>query len=115
MDADGDTLNIYYGAVDGSIPLARATGYSLLKWLDANGSCERRQRPGFMKLLLNIFQFVFGCRHRHLSRVFTIKHRTYKVCFDCGQEFDLPDPFGAGSPSDTSQTVLLPTNPHHAR
>jgi DNA-directed RNA polymerase subunit RPC12/RpoP len=22
--------------------------------------------------------------------VFTIKHRTYKVCFDCGREFDLP-------------------------
>jgi hypothetical protein len=43
-----------------------------------------------MKLLLNIFQFIFGCRHRHLSRVFTIKHRTYKVCFDCGREFDLP-------------------------
>jgi hypothetical protein len=43
-----------------------------------------------MKILLNIFQFMFGCRHRHLSRVFTIKHRTYKVCFDCGREFDLP-------------------------
>jgi hypothetical protein len=38
-----------------------------------------------------IFQFVFGCRHRHLSRVFTIKGRTYKVCFDCGEEFDLRD------------------------
>jgi hypothetical protein len=43
-----------------------------------------------MKVLLDLFQFVFGCRHRHLSRVFTIKHRTYKVCFDCGREFDLP-------------------------
>jgi hypothetical protein len=29
-----------------------------------------------MKVLLAVFQFVFGCRHRHLSRVFTIKHRT---------------------------------------
>ena len=26
-----------------------------------------------MKPLLRMFQFVFGCRHRHLSRVFTIK------------------------------------------
>lgn len=43
-----------------------------------------------MKSLSNIFQFIFGCRHRHLSRVFTIKRRTYKVCFDCGREFDLP-------------------------
>jgi len=41
--------------------------------------------------LLTLFQFIFGCRHRHLSRVFTIKRRTYRVCFDCGREFDLPD------------------------
>ncbi len=40
--------------------------------------------------LLGVFQFIFGCRHRHLSRVFTIKLRTYRVCFDCGREFDLP-------------------------
>jgi hypothetical protein len=26
-----------------------------------------------------------------MSRVFTIKNRTYRVCFDCGREFDLPD------------------------
>jgi RNA polymerase-binding transcription factor DksA len=43
-----------------------------------------------MNPLARVFQFVFGCRHRHLSRVFTIKERTYKVCFDCGEEFDLP-------------------------
>lgn len=28
--------------------------------------------------------------HRHMSRVFTIKHRTYRVCCDCGREFELP-------------------------
>jgi hypothetical protein len=44
MDADGDTLNIYYGAADCAIALARASVRSLLEWLDANGSCERRQR-----------------------------------------------------------------------
>ena len=43
-----------------------------------------------MKAFSGVFQFIFGCRHRHLSRVFTIKQRTYKVCFDCGREFDLP-------------------------
>jgi hypothetical protein len=43
-----------------------------------------------MKPLLGFFQFIFGCRHRHKSRVFTIKQRTYRVCFDCGREFDLP-------------------------
>jgi predicted GH43/DUF377 family glycosyl hydrolase len=40
----GDTLNIYYGAADCSIALVRASVRSLLEWLDANGSCERRQR-----------------------------------------------------------------------
>jgi hypothetical protein len=44
-----------------------------------------------MNPLLWIFQFVFGCHHRHLSRVFTIKRRTYRVCIDCGGEFELPD------------------------
>jgi hypothetical protein len=43
-----------------------------------------------MNPLLWVFRFTFGCRHRHLSRVFTIKRRTYRVCFDCGEEFDLP-------------------------
>jgi hypothetical protein len=43
-----------------------------------------------MKPFSSLLQFIFGCRHRHMSRVFTIKYRTYKVCFDCGREFDLP-------------------------
>ena len=43
-----------------------------------------------MKPLSSLLQFIFGCRHRHLSRVFTIKLRTYRVCFDCGREFDVP-------------------------
>ncbi len=44
-----------------------------------------------MNALLWIFQWVFGCHHGHVSRVFTIKRRTYKVCLDCGEEFVLPD------------------------
>jgi len=44
LDADGDTLNIYYGAADCAIALARASVHSLLDWLDANASYERRQR-----------------------------------------------------------------------
>lgn len=67
-----------------------------------------------MKLLQTLLEFIFGCRHRHISRVFTIKHRTYRVCFDCGQEFDLPDPLGAESP-DASKASRLGTNPHPAR
>ncbi|HJX85696.1 MAG TPA: hypothetical protein VJ723_15255 [Candidatus Angelobacter sp.] len=41
-----------------------------------------------MKQVLWIFQVAFGCHHSHLSQVFTIKKRTYKVCVECGQEFE---------------------------
>ena len=41
-----------------------------------------------MRSSLGILQFVFGCRHRQKSGVFTIKKRTYQVCLQCGQEFD---------------------------
>jgi hypothetical protein len=67
-----------------------------------------------MKLLVNIFEFIFGCRHRHLSRVFTIRGRTYKVCFDCGREFDLPRAQAPLRPDPSPETCLR-TNPHHAR
>ncbi len=32
--------------------------------------------------------FLFGCHHGNLSRVFTIGGRSYRVCCDCGAEFD---------------------------
>jgi hypothetical protein len=44
-----------------------------------------------MNTLHWMIQFAFGCHHRHISRVFTIDKRTYKVCLDCGHEFRLPD------------------------
>jgi hypothetical protein len=37
-----------------------------------------------MAFLMAVLEFLFGCHHAHLSRVFTIKGETYKVCFDCG-------------------------------
>ena len=41
---------------------------------------------------MNIFRAMFdffygvflGCRHNHLTRVFTLQQETYKVCLDCG-------------------------------
>jgi predicted GH43/DUF377 family glycosyl hydrolase len=38
IDADGDTLNLYYGAADTSIALATGSINQMLHWLDAHGS-----------------------------------------------------------------------------
>jgi len=38
-------------------------------------------------LLSSALDFLFGCHHNDLSRVFTIRGRTYRVCLDCGAEF----------------------------
>lgn len=38
MDRDGDTLNLYYGAADSCMALARASVGELLDWLDRNGA-----------------------------------------------------------------------------
>jgi len=40
-----------------------------------------------MQRLMFALDFLFGCHHRHLSRVFTINGRTYRVCCDCGAKF----------------------------
>lgn len=36
---------------------------------------------------MRIFDFLFGCRHAELSRVFTIGGQTYCVCWECGTRF----------------------------
>lgn len=36
---------------------------------------------------MKIFDFLFGCRHGDLSRVFTIGGQTYRVCCTCGTRF----------------------------
>ena len=38
--------------------------------------------------ITTLLNFLFGCHHGNLSRVFTIRRRTYCVCCDCGREFD---------------------------
>ena len=38
--------------------------------------------------VITLLDFLFGCHHSNLSRVFTIRKRTYRVCCDCGTEFD---------------------------
>jgi hypothetical protein len=45
------------------------------------------ERPDHMnENLLWILNFIFGCRHRKLSRPFTCSRRTYEVCLDCGRQ-----------------------------
>lgn len=43
VDTDGDSLNLYYGAADSSVALARTSIRSLLGWLDVNGVFDRRR------------------------------------------------------------------------
>jgi predicted GH43/DUF377 family glycosyl hydrolase len=38
IGADGDTINLYYGAADSSVALATGSIRCFLNWLDANSS-----------------------------------------------------------------------------
>jgi hypothetical protein len=40
-----------------------------------------------MAILPAILDFLFGCHHAQLSRVFTLQGETYRVCCDCGAKF----------------------------
>lgn len=37
-----------------------------------------------MRIGSTIVNWLFGCRHRELSRAFTSEGETYKVCLKCG-------------------------------
>ncbi|HEV2135140.1 MAG TPA: hypothetical protein VGR47_12975 [Terracidiphilus sp.] len=37
-----------------------------------------------MPLGKRLFDTLTACRHRHLSRLVTINHQTYRTCLDCG-------------------------------
>ncbi len=43
LGRDGDSINLYYGGADSCIALAQGSVRSLLAWLDANGTPERRR------------------------------------------------------------------------
>ena len=40
-----------------------------------------------MTYMAAALEFLFGCHHNNLSRVFTISRRSYRVCCDCGAQF----------------------------
>lgn len=39
-----------------------------------------------IRAIFNFFHEIFlGCSHGHLTRIFTVKQETYRVCLDCGK------------------------------
>ena len=54
---------------------------------NAKPEASTTKNEGFMAILAAVLEFLFGCHHAHLSRVFTLKGETYKVCCDCGAKF----------------------------
>ena len=40
------------------------------------------------RYIASVLDFVFGCHHSNLSRVFTIGRKTYRVCCNCGATFN---------------------------
>jgi hypothetical protein len=41
----------------------------------------------FVSAVVNFFlDLFFGCRHENLTRPFTLKDETYKVCLECGRQ-----------------------------
>jgi len=53
----------------------------------ATGAEIELLKLGEMKAFIGrALEFLFGCRHSAVSRVFTIHGRTYQVCCDCGAE-----------------------------
>ena len=40
-----------------------------------------------MERFLTVLDFLFGCHHSQLSRVFTVEGQTYRVCCDCGAKY----------------------------
>jgi len=54
-----------------------------------DGSCGQSQhgKGALMATLIAMLDFLFGCHHAHLSRVFTLQGETYQVCCDCGAKY----------------------------
>jgi hypothetical protein len=62
-----------------------------MKWPDESLKWPDEEVPLWNTVtapLAHVLEFAFGCRHRRLSRVFTIDNHTYRVCCDCGARFN---------------------------
>jgi hypothetical protein len=60
--------------------------------------------------LLWTLNFIFGCRHRNMSRPFTCSRQTYEVCLDCGRQvpysLETMSPLRGGPPQDAANATL---------
>jgi hypothetical protein len=61
-------------------------------------------------ILRMLFHFLFECHHSEMSRVFTIKHRTYQVCLECGKEVDYSLSLMHSLPSNASDNAYASNN-----
>lgn len=61
-----------------------------------------------MRYLESVLEFLFGCHHESLSRVFTIGGSSYRVCCSCGARFDYSLKTMSIGGRDLSQPVLSP-------
>ena len=41
-----------------------------------------------MSSIAKMLEFIFGCHHSNLSRVFTLGRHSYRVCCECGARFE---------------------------
>jgi len=60
--------------------------------------------------LLWTFESLFGCHHQQLSRVFTIRRRTYQVCIECGREFEYSWEFMQSMRPSVADNAYTPLN-----
>jgi hypothetical protein len=64
-----------------------------------------------MKYVMMVIEFLFGCHHSNVSRVFTITGHTYRVCFDCGAKFDYSLKTMSSRPLNPSQVPVASRMP----
>ena len=57
---------------------------------------------------ISFWELILGCHHRHLSWPMTLDHRTYRVCCDCGAQFDYSCD-GVPIPEDTQACTGTPS------
>jgi hypothetical protein len=90
MDSDGDALNIYHGAATARLPWPGAAFATCsIGWLTMEASANAGEsRTDESAQFGNPFcLWVSSSSHEWC---FHDQERTYMVCFDCGEEFDLP-------------------------